>query len=134
MPTTSRLSLALAALSIGLSAQCLAADPLDAQQVKALLSNKTLEATNEVRNVPLLTYFAADGQGAQRVGGGAARPRAGKWRVDDKGRHCVKWEGQEETCHAIVPQGDGTYRRYDDSRHVVTIHKIHDGNPYNLQP
>jgi hypothetical protein len=114
------------------SLACFGAEALDASQLKALYSGKTFEATSLVNNVSFSNYFSPDGRVAQVTKKGDKKK--GTWRVDGAGAHCVTWEGDKEFCHKVVPQGDGTYKRYAGDKHVVTIHKVVDGNPLNLQP
>ena len=123
---------ALAILAASSSLACLAADALNAEQLKALYSGKTVEATNMTNNVSFTNYLSPDGRVAQVTKSGAKKK--GTWRVDDSGKHCVQWEGDKEFCHTVVPQGDGTYKRYAGDKHVVTVHKVTDGNPFKLEP
>ena len=124
--------LALALLAATSSLDGLAADALNASQLKSLYSGKTVEATNMTNGVSFTNYLSPDGRVAQVTKDG--EKKKGTWRVDDGGTHCVQWEGQKEFCHKVVPQADGTYRRYAGDKHVVTIHKIVDGNPLKLEP
>lgn len=109
-----------------------AADALNTSQLKSLFAGKTLEATNVVTGVSFTNYFTADGRVAQVTNKGERKK--GTWRVDPSGMHCVTWEGAKEFCHKVVPQADGTYKRYAGEKHVVTISKVVAGNPHNLEP
>jgi len=122
----------LAILVASSSLACLAADALDASQLQSLYSGKTFESTNLVNGVSFTNYFSPDGHVAMLTKSGDRKK--GTWRVDQAGTHCVTWEGEKELCHKVVPQGDGTYKRYAGDKHVVTIHKVVDGNPLNLKP
>jgi hypothetical protein len=123
---------ALALLAATSSLDGLAADALNASQLKSLYSGKTVEATNVATGVSFTNYFSPDGRIAQVTKG--SEKKKGTWRVDDAGTHCIQWEGQKEFCHTVVPQGDGTYKRFAGDKHMVTIHKIVDGNPLKLEP
>lgn len=111
---------------------CQAADALDASQLKSLFSGKTIEATGVLTGNSFSNYFSPDGRVAQVTKKG--EKKKGTWRVDPSGTHCVTWEGDKEFCHKIVPQGDGTYKRYAGDKHLVTISKVVDGNPLGLEP
>jgi hypothetical protein len=123
---------ALAILAASASLACFGADALNASQLKAMYSGKTFEATSQVNNVSFTNYFSPDGRVAQVSEKGDKK--SGSWRVDESGKHCVHWDGDKEFCHTVVPQGDGTYKRYAGDKHVVTIHKVTDGNPLKLVP
>lgn len=128
--TSLRYMLAIAAAASPLA--CQAADALDASQLKSLYSGKTFEATNVVTGASFTNYFSPDGRVAQVTKTGDKKK--GTSRVDPAGTHCITWEGGKEFCHKVVPQGDGTYKRYDGDKHVVTVNKVVDGNPLNLEP
>jgi len=128
--TSLRYMLAIAAASSSLP--CQAADALDASQLKSLYSGKTFEATSMVTGGSFTTYFSPDGRVAQVTQKGDMKK--GTWRVDPSGTHCVTFEGEKEFCHKVVPQGDGTYKRYAGDKPVVTISKVVDGNPRHLEP
>lgn len=121
------------ALAVFFVVPCLADDALSASQLKTLFGGgKTFEATNEERGISFTNYFSPDGRVAMITERGGKRK--GTWRVDESGTHCVKWEDQSEICHKVVRQGDGTYKRFLGDKHVVTIHKVTDGNPNNIEP
>jgi len=112
---------------------CLAADALNAAQLKELYGGgKTIEATGVASGVSFSNYLSLDGRIVQVTKSGEMKK--GTWRVDDAGTHCVQWEGEKEFCHKVVAQGDGTYKRYAGDKHVVTIHKFMQGNPLKLEP
>ena len=120
---------------------------LSADEVRALFSGKTLEGEfreDSKKHVdpsgvntfyePFVMYFSADGT-VHSIRGGIKK--AGKWRVDEKGSHCVKWTGKKEGCAPITKEGS-VYKKYkrkgEGSRikWVKTFTKFRPGNPDNL--
>ena len=77
-----------------------AAETLDAESVKKLISNKTVHA--ETPNGKLITYFSPDGK-AIRKGD------EGTWTVKQDGTHCI--DGMRGGCAKVSSNGDGTYTR-----------------------
>ena len=117
---------------IGTSA--LAADDLSAAEVKKLLSGKTVEGINVNKGYSFKAYF--DPKGTIR----AAYPfgtRQGKWRVNQKGRKCIRWKDKKkQNCNVIARDGE-VYKEFKikkngDRKHVATFKKFTDGNPYDL--
>ena len=94
-----KITLAMAAI-VGFSTWAQAAEPLDADAVKKLITDKTVH--NQTPRGFVATYFAADGK-AYRSG------EEGTWLVKDDGTHCI--EGMRGGCFKVVPNGNGTYTR-----------------------
>lgn len=123
----------LAVVAASTSITCFAADALTPAQLKELYGGgKTIEATAVQSGVSFSNYLSPDGRIVQVTKSG--QTKKGTWRVDDSGTHCVQWHGENELCHKVIAQGDGTYKRFDGDKHVVTIHKFMKGNPLNLEP
>ena len=120
---------------------------LSAEEVRALFSGQTVEGEfreGSKKHIdpsgintfyePFVMYFSADG--AVRSIRGDAK-KAGKWRVDEKGNHCVKWTGKKEGCAPITKEGR-VYKKYkrrgEGSRikWVKTFTKFRPGNPDSL--
>lgn len=123
----------LAVLAASSSFACLGADALNEAQLKSLYGGgKTVEATSITRGVSFTNYLSPDGRVVQVTKNG--EKKKGTWRVDPAGTHCVQWAGEKENCHKVVPQADGTYKRYAGDKHVVTVHKVTKGNLLKLEP
>ena len=120
---------------------------LSAEEVRALFSGQTVEGEfreGSKKHIdpsgintfyePFVMYFSADG--AVRSIRGDVK-KAGKWRVDEKGNHCVKWTGKKEGCAPITKEGR-VYKKYkrrgEGSRikWVKTFTKFRPGNPDSL--
>lgn len=75
-----------------------------------LFSGKTVEGIKVNKGYSFKAYFDPDGTIRAKY---AVGEREGRWRIDDKGRKCVKWEGSDnETCMAIVKTGE-VYKEYN---------------------
>lgn len=99
-----------------------AAQALNADQVKALFTNKTVEGRNEHQGFDYKAYYAADG--TAQASNSKGRHVVGTWRVDEQGRHCVTWGNEPEVCGVIVPAGHGTYQRIVDGKVTQVLKKI----------
>lgn len=127
--TATLVGIAMTTLTLGM-ASASAADKLSADQIKTMFNGKTVEAYSELRGIKQTTYFTPDGRMVQA--NGAGEKLQGVWRADASGKHCVKWAGKEESCHEVLPQADGTFKKLENGKHIVTIQKIIDGNPGKL--
>ena len=83
---------------------------------------------------PFVMYFSADGTVRSLRGG---IKKTGKWRVDEKGNHCVQWAGKKEGCAPITKEGR-VYKKYKSRgsgsriKWVKTFTKFRAGNPDEL--
>ena len=120
---------------------------LSADEVRALFSGKTVEGEfreGSKKNIdpsgvntfyePFVMYFSAGGT-VRSIRGGIKK--AGKWRVDEKANHCVKWAGKKEGCAPITKEGS-VYKKYKSRgggsriKWVKTFTKFRSGNPDDL--
>lgn len=129
-----KISLSFSAVltTLAFSAPVSAAETLDATQLTALFSGKTVEAFHEQKKTKQTTYFSPEGRLVQANENGQIQK--GTWRVDTAGAQCIQWEGDKENCSKIMPEADGSYKRLIDGKPIVTISKIVPGNPKNLKP
>ncbi len=115
--------------AVGLSAVTLPASSdqtLTGDQIKALISGKTLYVSNPKKGDSWKMYHGADGKSVDTRGG------EGGWSISDKGEHCndlAKAPGFK--CAKVVDKGDGTYERVsDDGKLKVVWTKIVDGKDF----
>ena len=94
-----------AVMTMSLAAPGFAGQTLTGDQVKALITDKTVTVERVKDGATWKVYFAADGtsSSAGDVSGDS------KWYVDGDGRHCN--EGVKLKCAPVVDNGDGTYAR-----------------------
>jgi hypothetical protein len=122
----------------------LAGEELSATEVTKLVSGKTVEGVSVKKGKlkPYTAYFNPDGTILAKHWYGKKQPfkwrkRNGKWRIDDKGRICVKWDNiDKKKCFVIEKEGK-IYRQYEiekngSRKHVANFKKFTDGNPYDL--
>ena len=119
---------------------------LAAEEVRSLFSGQTVggerregsKIHSEPAGVstfyePFIMYFSEDGT-VRSIRGEIKK--TGKWRVDQKGNHCVQWKGKKEGCAPIIKEG-GVYKKYmkrggSRTKWVKTFTKFSPGNPNNL--
>jgi len=102
---------------------------LNAAEVTALFSGKTVESRLDETGRISLTYYNPDGRLHQLQEG---RIRNGSWRVKDNGRICLQMEQKSERCRIIVNEGT-VYRKYvvkADGSHqpIITYTSFRKGN------
>jgi len=87
----------------------IATDYLNADQVTALFSEKSVTGIDLDVGSTFRQYYDLDGSVLNDAQG--FNP-TGKWRVNETGAHCIKWNDEDlEQCAYIKPNGDGTYTR-----------------------
>ena len=102
---------------------------LDAAEVTALFSEKTVESTLDENGRVRLTYYSPNGELRQQKKG---EKRGGTWWVKQNGRICLQFEGGKKTCRVIVKEGS-LYRKYivkKDGNHqgIITYTSFRNGN------
>jgi hypothetical protein len=132
--TTFIIAIILGSLMVFGGSIALAGNKLSAEEVTELFSGKTVEGINVNKGYSFKAYFDPNGtvRAKYAVGG-----RQGKWRVDKKGRKCIKWEDQrKEKCFVLVKEGE-VYKEFKikkDGRrkHLSTFKNFTEGNLYGL--
>jgi hypothetical protein len=108
--------------------------PLNASQMRSVLSGNTLQGTGDNPNATWTTYFASDGTArgeANWPGGG--NQDSGKWKVKENGQFCTRGWSTWDTaggCHTVYRDGE-TLIMYQDGKfdQEATVKK---GNPMDL--
>lgn len=123
----------LSLLSVSLPAAAI--EFLGAEEVKQLVSGKTVEAVNPRKATSSVTYFDPDGTFRQLLEG---KPEKGTWSVDDDGYLNTHREGWGSSRRKISREGD-VWKLYKvpenitkSTQHKKTFTRIIDGNPNNL--
>jgi len=111
-----------ASMAFALSATLAQDKPLSADEIRALVTGKTMDVENQGLSAAL--YFEAGGSGSARL----TSPRGSinvslKWQVNDNGLFCthVLRAGSEETCTSVHKAQDGAYTRVKDGKVVSTF-------------
>ena len=113
------------------------AQELNAEEVRQLVSGKTVEAKHPKRGIMLTVFYNPDGTFRQLRDG---KKQSGTWRVTEEGLLCKKNDnGWGEKCRIIEKDDDGTWNGYKIKKGVKKFRKhervfmiILDGNPYDL--
>ena len=127
-------ALVIASLLV-IAAPYVGAEDLDGDEVRRLVSGKTVEAVHANKGFPITTYFLRDGTFRQDRDG---ERENGTWSVDDQGRLCTIRAGWGGECRLIAQEGEA-WKAYKipnnvmkGRRHKRTFNKIIEGNPHNL--
>ena len=103
-------SMIWAVAAVLFSTSVYAAETLDAEAVKKLITGNTVVAKGGAQK----NYFAPDGKTYRQVGGKIVE---GTWRVEADGSQCV--EGMPGGCAKIARNDDGTYSRLTPEGEVI---------------
>ena len=135
----SGLKFGLALLLAGLAHSSLASGQLSQDEVKALVTDKTVFAWHERGKYKYTNYFAPDGSVKQQTEKG--KKNSGTWKVESDGGLCVAWTGAIDTvCGPLVTVGNGTYKRMRSNPrnlmggliHFTTFERFENGNSQGL--
>jgi len=111
---------------IGMSQAVLAEQRvLNADEVAAMFSDKTVWGEHAFKEKKTMSYFSADGSftGKQLD---INETTKGKWSVYKKGRLFLE-RGGDNLCRKVVDDG-GVIKKYKKKKHVFTYTKFEDGN------
>ena len=97
---------------------------LNAEQIKTLVTGKTITAKHNLKGFQFTVFFDKDSKTAFRKQKGSTT----KTTYSMKGnKHCILWNGKDR-CANIRDNKDGTYSRVNPKgKAVVTWSKITDG-------
>ncbi len=106
---------------------------LTGEELTELFTGKIVEGFNVGKGYTFKAYFRPDGTiHAEYKNRPNIRQRNGKWRVDKKGRKCVKWEGKKKEGCNIIVNDDGIFKEITIKKgkrnHVVTFTEFTDIN------
>jgi hypothetical protein len=112
-------------LGLGISTTVRAERILSGDEVKELITDKTVYVTRHRDGKQWKAYFFADGSAFLDV----KDMKKDTWHIDKKGRHCNT--GVRLVCAPIQDNGDGTYSRLKpNGKKAVTWTKIVDGKDF----
>lgn len=115
-------------LALTCSSALFSAEPMSADAIKSLLTNKTITCKNLQKNHESSVYFRDDGTATRLSHEGEKIP--GNWHVTDNGQHCVDW-GEHERCNSVVDLRNGTYQKIEEDKPRAEF-TVTEGNPMNL--
>ena len=106
-----------------------AGEYMSADDVKALMSDKTFDGVYLPKDQNFKVYEASDGTHNVMYSSGK-RTKGRVWSVNDKGQHCTtnkKWP--EPRCSYVKDAGDGEYHKINnDGEHTHTLTNFREGN------
>lgn len=107
-----------------------AAQTLDAEQVRQLFSDKTVEYSHAMLNFDFIIYHAPDGSLRGTRNGEPMSEM--QWSVNPDGKLCIAYD-QHQRCHPIM-RDEGVYKKYKttangETKILVTYRRFIDGNP-----
>ena len=96
---------------------------LDAGEVRALFSDRTVESVNQKTGRTSFTYYRPDGRVLQQR---YWSRRAGSWRVTADGRICLRFA--KERCRAIEYVNGRYYKRVPHKGRLIRYRRFMPGN------
>jgi hypothetical protein len=107
-----------------------AGDFMNGDEVKALLSGKTVTGKGLKKDFTVVTYFSPDGT---MLGTKDGESRNGTWTVEDDGKQCIKFDDGNSNCRYIKDNGDGTYTKIKVKKNgkeipLLLYESVQDGN------
>ncbi|MDZ7661680.1 hypothetical protein [Thiohalophilus sp.] len=110
-----------------------AAETLNADQVRALFSGKTIEYQHERLGFKFVVYHAPDGS-LRGTREGQLMSEL-QWSVNEQGELCIAYGGKNR-CQPIM-KDNGVYKKYTvgkdgQKKTVVTYQRFIEGNPNNF--
>ena len=99
----------MAAVMFFSTAGALAEEFLSAEKVNEVYSDMTVKGVHLKKGYSYSAYFSPEGEVTQIRDGETVM---GKWRIDDEGRHCIKWKNRDsEFCRHVYDNKDGSYTK-----------------------
>lgn len=102
---------------------------LNAEQVKALFTNKTFDGYNETKRVEYQVFSQGDGSMIHKTD---KRIVTVTWEVKPDGQHCAIFP-VKTFCGHIIPVGNGVYHKVSNGKHTRTLKHFIEGNQILFQ-
>jgi len=109
-----------------LSGTALASDPLNADDVKTLISNKTFDAHNVAKDKNLKVFDSTDGQHLVYIPW-KDKTSERKWWLEEN-KHCTSHPKKGDSCKVIINMGNGIYHGITEGKHTHTLSNFRAGN------
>lgn len=103
----------------------LAEKELNADEIKALFTNKTFDIRNETKGKDLRGYDSEDGTHLVYIPWKDKISKR-KWWVEDA-KHCTSHPKRGDNCKVMKDMGDGVYHGISDGKHTHTLSNFRDG-------
>ena len=112
-----------------LSNAVLAGEALNADDVKALFSNKTFDIIVVVRDIQLQAYDSDDGIHTVYLPWKDTTAER-RWWIDGN-KYCTSHPRYGDRCKVIKPIGNGVYHGLTEGEHTYTLSNFRDGRSFN---
>jgi len=109
-----------------LSSPVIANEALNADDVKALFTNKTFNIHNVAKDKNVKGYDSDDGTHLIYIPW-KDKTSERKWWIKDN-MHCTSHPKRGDNCKLIKPVSDGVYHGISDGEHTHTLSNFRDGN------
>jgi hypothetical protein len=109
-----------------LSCAAIAGEPLNADDVKALFTNKTFDIHNVINDKNLKGFDSADGVHLIYIPWKDKTSKR-KWWIEGN-KHCTSHPKNGDSCKDIINIGEGVYHGITDGKHTHTLSNFRDGN------
>ena len=111
------------------SAAAFAANPLTADQIKALIAGNSAAGFADALGKNYTAYYSPEGKLTQVLEN--KKKRVGTWKIAPEGHFCTQFPSEAERCTKVVPSENGEYQRVKDDGMVTnTFKKFSKGNAY----
>ncbi len=118
--------LALTFVPLLLTNTAFAGDSLNADDIRALFTNKTFDIHNVVKDKNLKAFNSADGKHLVYIPWKDKISKRKWWLEDNK--HCTSHPKRGDSCKVIINMGEGVYHGITDAKHTHTLSNFRDGN------
>lgn len=112
--------------AILIASPVVADDELNADEIKALFTNKTFDIHNVENDKNLKGYDSEDGTHLVYIPWKDKTSKR-KWWVDGN-MHCTSHPKRGDNCKTMKHTGDGVYHGFSDGKHTHTLSNFRDGN------
>ena len=116
----------LALTAICLASPVAASDQLDADEIKALFTNKTFDIHNIKNNKHLKGYDSEDGMHLVYIPWKDKISKRKWWQEGNM--HCTSHPKRGNNCKTLKHIGDGVYHGLSDGEHTHTLSNFREGN------
>jgi hypothetical protein len=113
-------------LPLMFSGAVIAGEPLNADEVKALISNKTFDAHNVAKDKDLKVFDSSDGQHLVYIPWKDKTSKRKWWLEENK--HCTSHPKLDDSCKVIINISEGVYHGITEGKHTHTLSNFRDGN------
>lgn len=120
---TNKLSLLFLSTILLFAAPVFAEEYMTTEKIKSVVFGKTFYAKHLIKDFKFKVFFDVDGVTAYRTKEAEVIKTTYKF---DGNKHCIFWRGNDR-CANILDNGNGTYTRVKNGKHMVDWYKVVQG-------